>query len=305
LSAGPPPRAPLNQVLSMTGFGTGEMRCSRGTVRVEVRAVNHRSLDIRVRAPADLSDFAAASEEAVRATCYRGRIEVTLRLSSPDGTSSGPSLAALRQAFVRLAILRDEVAPDSTVPFDAVVRLAIDLGPAPSGDADELAGAVQQALQTALDGLTSMRETEGVALMRDLRARAATLADEARRVDADRPSILASMQERVLARVRRLLDGTDVQVDTARLTQEVAWLAERSDVAEELTRLSSHLDQFEACLANCEGTGIGRKLEFLVQEMGREVNTLGSKAHDPGTARRVVEMKAELDRIREQVANVL
>ncbi|MFM2420341.1 MAG: hypothetical protein RL385_5064, partial [Pseudomonadota bacterium] len=131
------------------------------------------------------------------------------------------------------------------------------------------------------------------------------LADEARRVDGDRPAILAAMQERVVARVRRLLEGTDVQTDPARLAQEVAWLAERSDVAEELTRLSSHLDQFEACLANCEGTGIGRKLEFLVQEMGREVNTLGSKVQDAGTARRVVEMKAELDRIREQVANVL
>jgi uncharacterized protein (TIGR00255 family) len=289
----------------MTGFGSGEVQSSKGTVRAEVRAVNHRSLDIRVRAPSDLSDFAAACEEAVRATCYRGRIEVTLRLSKMETETSGTSLAALRLAFDRLAILRDEVAPGSAIPLDAVVRLAAHLGTTPSFDTDEVSAAIRHALQIALDGLTAMRATEGVALMRDLRARAATLADEARRVDGDRPAILAAMQERVVARVRRLLEGTDVQTDPARLAQEVAWLAERSDVAEELTRLSSHLDQFEACLANCEGTGIGRKLEFLVQEMGREVNTLGSKVQDAGTARRVVEMKAELDRIREQVANVL
>jgi uncharacterized protein (TIGR00255 family) len=149
-----------------------------------------------------------------------------------------------------------------------------------------------------------MRTREGAALMVDLTGRLAFLSSEGLAIATLRPQVVEAAQKRLVRRIEKLLEGTAIELDGARVAQEVAWFADKSDVSEELTRLASHLDEFERSLA-AEAESIGRKLDFLVQELGRELNTLGSKANDAEISRRVVEMKAELERIREQVQNIL
>jgi uncharacterized protein (TIGR00255 family) len=291
-------------LLSMTGFGLGEASCERGRLRVEVRAVNHRSLDVRVRVPPELADLARIVEDAVRSTVGRGRVEVQVAWHGMDSAARGPGLAELHAAHALLVAFRDAACPGDPVSLDAVVRLATQPSRAePSAQNDSVATCLRTATEGALAALKSMRGVEGASLARDLAARVSLLREHARALDQARPAQLEAYRERVLARVHRMLDGSGVEVDPTRLAHEVAWMAERSDVAEELTRLASHLAQFESALT--DDTHVGRRLEFLVQELGREVNTLGSKAGEADVAQRVIAMKAELDRIREQVANVL
>jgi uncharacterized protein (TIGR00255 family) len=149
-----------------------------------------------------------------------------------------------------------------------------------------------------------MREREGEALVRDFNQRLQLLREHARWIEDRRPELIGGMKARLQKRIEKLLDGSDVAVDQAKLVQEIAWFADKSEIAEELTRLASHFEQFEGLLAKA-GEGAGKKLDFLVQEIGREINTIGSKANDAPIAHRVVEMKAELERVREQVQNVL
>jgi uncharacterized protein (TIGR00255 family) len=149
-----------------------------------------------------------------------------------------------------------------------------------------------------------MRAREGAALVADLRARLELMHEHSAAVASQRPLVLESARQRLSKRMEKLLEGSGLDIDPARVTQEVAWFAERSDIAEELTRLASHLQEFSRTLSGASET-VGKKLDFLVQELGREVNTIGSKANDAGISHRVVEMKAELERIREQVQNLL
>jgi uncharacterized protein (TIGR00255 family) len=292
-------------LLSMTGFGAGEAVLGRSTLRVELRSVNHRSLDVRTRLPSELSEHAPSIEELVRAGAVRGRVEAHVQQLGAEVGQRGPSLDQLRTAHALLAELQREVSPGADVPLAAVVQLAAMSRDTGNTRDAALDAALRIATAQALDGLRAMRATEGAALARDLGQRVAALREHTRLVSAGREAQLDAYRERLQARIRRLLDASDVLADPQRIAHEVAWMAERSDVAEELTRLESHLGQFEAALTPKDDAGVGRRLEFLVQEMGREVNTLGSKAGDADVAQRVIAMKAELDRIREQVANVL
>jgi uncharacterized protein (TIGR00255 family) len=190
------------------------------------------------------------------------------------------------------------------VPFTALLRVPGVLGSVARVEPRAAEAAASAAAMHALAGLTAMRVREGGALKRDLLARVSLLRTHVGWVEAERPRVLAGYRERLHARIAKLLEGSDVALDPARLVQEVAWFADRADVTEETTRLTSHLAEFERTL-DVRGEMVGRKLDFLVQELGREINTIGSKANDAALAQRVVEMKAELERIREQVQNIL
>jgi uncharacterized protein (TIGR00255 family) len=289
---------------SMTGFGLGEAPLAGGVLRVELRAVNHRHLDLRVRIAGAAPDVTFAIEDTLRARLGRGRVEAHVRWEAPAGGASPLNLGAARAAYAALCALRDELRPSEPVPITEVLRvpgvLRADSGVEPAAAEAAAAAAAAQALAA----LAAMRVREGAALKRDVLARVSLLATHLGWLEGERPRLLAGYRERLLARVAKLLDGTELTVDAARLAQEVAWFAERSDVAEEITRLRSHLAEFERSL-DLRGEMLGRKLDFLVQELGREINTIGAKANDAALALRVVEMKAELERIREQVQNIL
>jgi uncharacterized protein (TIGR00255 family) len=286
----------------MTGFGSAESTFSGHALRVELRSVNHRHLDVRVRVPSELGDLGSVVEDVLRARAGRGRIEAQVVWR---GAAHGAELDVdkARRAYQLLLKLRDELAPAEPVPLSAIFSVP-GVFSTRAWQRDELEPVLRACSERALDELSAMRAREGKALADDVTARLALLRSEAQTIASLRPQVIEGAQKRLLKRMDKLIEGTSVVLDPARIAQEVAWFADKSDVSEELTRLSSHLDEFARSLGS-HGESVGRKLDFLVQEIGRELNTLGSKANDAEISRRVVDMKAELERIREQVQNIL
>lgn len=289
----------------MTGFGRGESSIGGRRFTIELRAVNHRYLDLRVRLPAELSEQLPAAEALAKARLGRGRVEITGRLAG-GGAGAPPSLDAerARVAFAALVSLRDELAPEEPVPLSLLGSVPDLFESAAPIDAEEGARVVRETVRAACDDLDAMRVREGSALLVDFDARLATIREQVQAIGSRGDALVAAHRERLRERIEKLLESTAANLDPGRLEQEVAILADRSDVTEELTRLESHFDQFTA-LAGAEEPQVGRKLDFLVQEMNREVNTIGSKSADAELAHTVVSLKAEIERIREQIQNVL
>jgi uncharacterized protein (TIGR00255 family) len=287
---------------SMTGFGLGEVPLGSGRLGVEIRGVNHRFLDVRVRVPRELGDMATFLEQIARERLTRGRYEVAMRV---DGTTlTAPSLDRdrARAAFRALCDLRDELAPESDVPLSLLAAVPDLFVSSADREPDRVRSAARSAFEAAVLGLDVMREREGASLRDDLGRRIQRVRQLAREIEHRAPAVLEAHRQRLKERADRLRAGNDVEVDGARLEQEIAIFAERCDVSEELTRLESHCDQFVGLLGSQESTG--RRLDFLLQEMAREANTVGAKSLDARVAHGVVDVKAEIERMREQVQNV-
>lgn len=291
-------------LLSMTGIGVGEATLADGVLRVELRAVNHRHLDVRVRTSHELVEAAALIEDEVRARCGRGRIEAHARWEARAASTQSLDTSRARAVYKTLCELRDELAPGQEVPIAALASVPGLFAGSVRFEAEALTAAVRAATEQAAVDLAQMRANEGAALFKDLLTRVAALRVHSSLIAKQRPAIVEAARVRLTKRIEKLLEGSDLTLDTGRVAQEVAWFADKSDVTEELTRLDSHTRQFEALLRS-RGEHVGKKLDFLIQEMGREINTTGSKANDAELAHRVVEMKSELERLREQVQNVL
>ena len=288
---------------SMTGFGAATAEKGGETLTVEIRTVNHRFADVKVRGARELLALEAAINARVRARIERGNVEVILRRTPPPGGIGRVRLDLdLARAYAtRLAELGQALDLTGTPALIEIASLdgVLSLEDEPL-DLERLQGLLEQALDDALDHVVSMREREGSALYRDIRERLDHVGELVADLRDAAPGVVEAWRDRLIERVADLTAA--VEVDSQRIALEVAILAERSDVAEELTRLASHLTQFAALL---DGEGaIGRKLDFLMQEMNREVNTIGSKSQSTDIAQRVVDLKAELERIREQVQNV-
>ena len=288
----------------MTGFGIGDAPLGDGRVTVELRALNHRFLDVRVRLPEELNDQSFFIEQLARESLARGRFDVGVRL---EGAALPPPLFSIERAralYRGLCQLRDELAPGTDLPITALTGMP-DLVTTPTtADSVGARASLKAAFEAALARLDEMRLHEGEALTRELRTRL----DSARRlrlIIATRGSeMLEGYRMRLRDRLGRLLSESGVQLDPGRLEAEIVILADRSDVTEELVRLESHFEQFSRLLELETGAPVGRRLDFLLQEIGRESNTIGAKSQDAPIAHLVVEMKAELERIREQVQNV-
>ncbi len=289
-------------IRSMTGFGAGHGASAGEELDVEVRSVNHKFCEVKVRAPRELAALELDAAKLVKDRLARGGVEVSLRRPGA-ATALAPRVDVARaesyaRAFAEIAArlgLAGGPTLSDVIGADGVVRLeerAVDL--------DAAREALGAALGAALDALVAMRAREGEALGRDLHGRLARVEALVARVAELVPAALAAHEARMQERVAELARG--VTVDPQRLAQEIAILADRTDVTEEITRLRSHVAQVRALLAS--GEPAGRKLDFLVQEMHREVNTIGSKSQSAEIAAAVVEMKAEVERMREQVQNV-
>jgi uncharacterized protein YicC (UPF0701 family) len=275
---------------SMTGFGAGESALGSGKVVVEVRTVNHRYLDVRVRLPKELGDHMMLVEQVLRARLSRGRCDVCVRLEGA---------AAALQAF---AELRDEHFPGAEVPMSLLAAVPDLFSSGQEQEHPRQRGALEAAVRSALDDLDVMRQREGEALGRDLEERAALLQEIFGVIEARQPAMQAAHRRRLHERVSALLAASEAQLDLSRIDQELVLYADRTDISEELTRLRIHIEAIGELLASSEPSG--RKLDFLLQEVGREINTIGSKSQDASIARAVVDGKAELERLREQVQNV-
>ena len=291
-------------IRSMTGFGSAEALTPSGRFTVEIRSVNHRFTEIVVRLPRDLSALEDRVRALVQARVLRGRIEVTImreeRGVRPRTVRSDPDLArAYAQALRELADVlgvAGEVSLSQLIAFPDVVKVE-----ETREDMEGLWPAFSRAVEDALTALITMREAEGGRLAADMLARVDRIDDLTHLVDARTHSAVSEYVQRLRQRIAELL-GT-VPLDENRLATEIAIFAERVDVTEEVTRLRSHLVQVRHDVQDSAGA-VGRRLEFVLQEMGREANTIGSKASDLEMTKAVIAIKGELESLREQVQNV-
>jgi uncharacterized protein (TIGR00255 family) len=288
---------------SMTGFGAGEITTATGRYGVEIRSVNHRFSEVLVRLPRDLAPLEDRVRSLVQAHVLRGRVEVAI-IREDHGKRPRTVKTDLDLATAYVSALNDlkrALSLSGTLDLSDLIALP-DLIRIEEQKEDLEASWPQVAagVGAALDRLVAMRETEGARLAADMRQRLERLAGHLDAVEARAPQVVEEYHVRLGRRVAELLGGTPV--DAGRLATEVALLAERSDITEEVTRFRSHLAQFQTTLAS--GGAVGRTLDFIVQELGREANTIGSKAGDLEITRRVIAIKGELESLREQIQNV-
>ena len=287
----------------MTGFGGGRGEAAGEALTVELRSVNGKFCEVKARLPRELPLLEPELVKTIKSRISRGMVEVFVRREGASGRGAAPRVdLPLASAYAKaLRELKDELglAGEPTVQDVAAMEGVISLGEA-AADAAALAPALQAALGAALDALDVMRRREGDALARDLIGRFETIERLAAQVAQLAPAQVEAYRDRLAARVAELSRG--VALDPARLAQEVALFADRTDIAEEVTRLASHIAQLRALIQS--DVPAGRRLEFLVQEVNREINTIGSKSQHAGIAALVVDIKAELERVREQIQNV-
>ncbi len=288
---------------SMTGFGAASLEEAGLALRAEVRAVNHRFLQLKQRLPAELAHLEGEVEQRVRKRIERGAVNLSVSAAS-EAALHPPKvdLEAARRYKHELERLGRELGLESEVDLSLLAALpGVIGGPADAGELAREEKLVLRVVERALDALEAMREREGAALLRDLRRGTKSIAALSAKISKRMPKVVRAHQEALHKRVAELLDGRAALAE-GDLAREIALLAERLDVSEELSRLASHLDQLEVLLAR-DGP-VGRQLDFLVQELLREANTVGSKCNDAPVAHLVVELKTWIERLREQAQNV-
>lgn len=289
----------------MTGYGFGEASRDGFKVTVEVSSVNRKQSEISLLLPRELEVLEAQIRDAVNRRVARGRVTVRVALHAAEGRAvarahlNRPLAEAYAREFSRLI---KELGLQGGVSIEALTRSpGVLQSDAEMADAEDFWPAVEKALRQALHTLVQMREREGLHLQRDLCARVTLMRKLTRRVRAQAPKVMERYRAQLLERVRRAgLEG--VAPTDERVVKEIVFFADRSDISEELTRLESHFAQFDTYVESKEP--IGRTLDFLAQELNREINTLGAKASDPMIARLVVTLKTELEKFREQVQNL-
>ena len=289
----------------MTGAGTASADVPAGRVEAEARSVNHRFLKVSIHLSPSLSSLEPTVEERVRARVERGHVTIGLRFSrSAKAAAAAFHLDAevAAAAAKRLAALAKHCGLDEKATLADLLRVP---GVVTEAGAEGLPPAVEKAamkaLDEAIDGLVASRAREGAHLAGECRAILSRIAAARASLAARAPTVPAAYRDRLAARIALLLEGSNVAPDPAHLAREVATFADRCDVAEEIARLASHLDHAEALLR--QGGAVGRKLDFLIQEFHREANTTGSKSQDPEMTATVIAVKADIERLREQVQN--
>ncbi|MDY6849246.1 MAG: YicC/YloC family endoribonuclease [Thermodesulfobacteriota bacterium] len=290
-------------IKSMTGYGKGQGESENLSLTVEIKTVNHRFGDISVKAPRFLMGYDHEIKKRVSQRLRRGKIDLFISQESQEKLAAAPAFnPALAEAYVemfrRMATAYD-LKDDLSVPLLAAQKDVIVLQDCAVA-AEEIRQCLDQALESALDAVESMRVAEGHATQEDIAARLDLIGDVLEKIGARAPEVVQEWQVKLKQRLDRL--ASEVDFDEQRVAQEVALFADRCDISEEIARFKSHLQQFHDLLEQQEP--VGRQLDFLVQELNREANTMGSKSNDSQLTRQVVQLKAELEKIKEQVQNV-
>lgn len=290
---------------SMTGHGRGEAAARGCKVTVELNSVNRRQTELMIHLPRELEPLEARIRDELNRQVSRGRLTVVLTLHSTGVEAGGRfrlNLALARAYVGELRRLGRELDLAGSVTLEMVARApGVLQADDSSAEADDYWPVVASALEKAVVGMIRMREREGAHLRRDLCRRVRTMRQCTNRIGREVPKVVVRFREALRARI--VAAGVEVPgADDERLLREVVYFADRADITEELTRLGSHFKQVDDCLK--AATPVGRTLDFLAQEMNREVNTIGSKANDGVISREVVRLKAELEKFREQAQNV-
>jgi uncharacterized protein (TIGR00255 family) len=287
----------------MTGFGRGEYAGKHKTVIVEVKSVNHRYNEIMIKMPRQYSLLEDMIRKQILNTISRGRIEAYVKIEDTSGKQKEVQVdkelaLAYYKALKELAILTQtpeglDVIQLAQLPEVLKIEEAEEI-------LEEIMLDIQPALQVALQALGAMRETEGAKLNLDLSERLLTIINMVAKIEEKSPLVVGLYRDKLQVRLKELLE--EIPLDENRIAMEVAVFADRCNITEELVRLQSHFSQFQNSLK--EHNPVGRKLDFLLQEMNREVNTIGSKANDLNITQYVIELKSELEKVREQIQNI-
>lgn len=293
-------------IKSMTGYGRSETRGSDGTVVAELRSVNHRHLEVSTRLPHDLAALEPALKKRFQDRFARGRLDltVTVRGTTPPRRVPVLDVALARAYHARLAELRDSLGLRGEVDLGLLAGLRDVISVTDGEPAPLTTLPVEEAVEAAIGRVAAMRANEGRAIAKEFAKRLGLIERALRRIEARVPRATAAHRARLRRRIEELTGPHAAAVDAGRLTQELIAWADRSDISEEVQRLRSHIGQFRQMTGRAKAEAVGKSLDFLVQEMNREINTIGSKADDAAVALRVVEVKSELEKIREQVQNV-
>ena len=290
-------------IRSMTGYGAAEVATEAGRLSAEIRSVNHRYCEISLRLPRSITSLEGAVRQLLTERLSRGKINLTVSWEGyeEEGGKLRVNHDVARQVVAALTELKSTYELGGTIDTRAVASMpdVLSWDRAPVDEA-RLWTQLRQVLEAAIENMAHMKQREGDALLREFETRLAAVEQRLVRAEERAPLRPKEAQERMLARLKPLLG--DIPVDPVRVAQEVAFLAERLDCTEECVRMRAHLDQFRRLFVDAEPAG--RKLNFLLQEMNREVNTLGSKGNDAVIAEVVIELKDEIEKLREQVQKV-
>lgn len=290
-------------IKSMTGYGRAVETINDREFTVEIRSVNNRYLDCNVKLPRLVSFAEDAVKQAVKASVSRGKVDVFISVKSEGAADTTVSLnqAVLEEYLVAMRQMVSQYGVADDISVSTVSRLPeVFTVEKPEVDEQQLQADLMSVVSEALEGYDAMRRTEGAALDADLRSRGQTILEFVSKVEQGTVQTVADYRARLYAKIREVLANTSI--DESRILTEAAIFADKVAVDEETVRLRSHLDQMNAMLT--AGGAVGRKLDFLLQEMNREANTIGSKCTDVRLARIVVDIKAELEKIREQTQNI-
>ena len=290
-------------IKSMTGYGRAVETVNGREFTVELRSVNNRYLDCSVRLPRILSFAEDAVKQAVKTSISRGKVDVfiTVRSEADDEVQVTLNKSVLQSYLAAMHQMVDEFGVKDDISVSAVSRLPeVFVIEKPQVDEDQLMADLMSVVAKALEGYDAMRKAEGEALDRDLRSRGETILSLVSQVEAGNGKTVSDYRTRLEAKIKEVLANT--AIDESRILTEAAIFADKVAVDEETVRLRSHLKQMNNMLS--AGGAVGRKLDFLLQEMNREANTIGSKCTDVNLARIVVDIKAELEKIREQTQNI-
>ena len=291
-------------VKSMTGFGRGEAASVDYKITVEAKSINNRYLEVIPRMPRQILALEDPVKKYVNQHVQRGRVDVFITLEETEDrqktlkTDKELALAYSKsmREVAELCGVGGEITMDHLVRMPGIFSMEKN-----DDDLEVIWELLQQALQTAMETLVAMRQTEGDKLAADLLGRRLTIIDFVKEIDERAPLVVEEYQEKLRGRIEEMLEDKAL-LDEAKFANEVAYFADRASITEELIRLDSHLTQLQDLLS--ANDVVGRKLDFLMQELNREINTIGSKANDLQISRRVIDVKSELEKIREQVQNI-
>jgi uncharacterized protein (TIGR00255 family) len=292
----------IGMVVSMTGFGRGKAESVHHTVFVEVKTVNHRFAEYHIRVPRQLMKMEEKMKKKLHSYIQRGRVEVFVTIEGEGLIKRKVTVdwGLLDQYYQYINKIQSRYSLDSTLTIhDFITKDELLVIEEENAEDEELESLVLAALETAGIQLIEMRQTEGAELAKDMQNHLSNVEQRTKQLVELAPLVVKQYEERLTTRMKEYLDG---QVNEDRILAEVAIFTDKADINEELTRLNSHCMQFKQTLTL--DVPIGRKLDFLLQEMNREVNTIGSKANDASIAREVVELKSLLEKLKEQVQNI-
>jgi uncharacterized protein (TIGR00255 family) len=291
-------------IISMTGFGRAECQDADYSYKAEIRSVNNRFIDITTRLPKAFMGIELPLKKLIKSHCARGSINITVTIINSNDTAGEweikPNLALATQYVKALKEIQTSLGLEGNIHLDSLVgfRDVMKVEPVSVDTAKE--SLLFSMVESAITSLKKMREEEGTYLKQDLVERINSIKKYLAQLERRQPEVIQEYKARLKEKIKLLNDGIDM--DDTRLAEETAILADRCDITEEITRLSSHLNQFTKLFESTEP--VGRKLEFITQEINREINTIGSKSNDTQLANMVIEMKSSLEKIREQLQNI-